>query len=164
MATVLTPEQKLANSWGTHTFTLQGDEVVISGKRGILSYLGLAIDAVTLDAEDTGVQRTIQRGSYRKSRWLGDTNGPTVGATTVSSIGYPTSSGNAKPGKPFSFTALTDKGGHPTLLVTGTLSIQGPWGRFIQHMLDDRPPHSVRFTTPSGAVMRDPILSAADLD
>jgi hypothetical protein len=163
MATPLTPEQKAANSWGTHTFTLQGDTVVISGKRGVLSYLGLEIDADTLDAEDTGVQRSFERGSYRRSRWLGDTNGPTVGATTVSLIRYPTSSGNAKPGRPFSFTALSDKGGHPTLLVTGTLSIQGPWGRFVQHMLDDRPPHSVRFTTPSGAPMEDPILSAADL-
>ena len=76
---------------------------------------------------------------------------------------YPTSSGNAQPGRPFKFVALTDKGGHPTKLVTGTLSIQGPWGHFVEHMLGDRPPQSVQFFTPDGAKMKEPILSAADL-
>jgi hypothetical protein len=163
MSLTLTPEQKLANSYGSHTFTVAGDEVVITAKRGILTYLGLTIDQGSADAADTGVDRTVTRGSYRRSRWLGDTSGPTVSGSTATVFSYPTSSGNAQPGRPFRFVALTDKAGHPTKKVTGTLSIQGPWGHFVEHMLGDRPPQSVQFFTPDGAKMKEPVLSAADL-
>jgi len=163
MALTLTPEQKLANSYGSHTFTVSGDQVVITAKRGILAYLGLTIDQGAADAADTGVDRTVARGSYRRSRWLGDSNGPTVSSSIATVFAYPTSSGNAKPGRPFRFVALTDKGGHPTKLVNGTLSINGPWGHFIEHMLGDRPPQSVRFTPPGSKPMKEPVLSDADL-
>jgi len=163
MAITLSPAQKLANSFGSHTFTVAGKEVVITGKRGVLAYLGLSIDQGSADAADTGVDRTVTRGSYRRSRWLGDTGGPNVGGSTAQVFSYPTSSGNAQPGRPFRFVALTDKGGHPTKKVTGTLSIQGPWGHFVEHMLGDRPPQSVQFFTPDGAKMKEPVLSAADL-
>jgi hypothetical protein len=159
----LTSAQKLANSFGSHTFTVSGTEVVITGKRGVLTYLGLTIDQGSQDAADTGEDRTVTRAGYRRSRWLGDTNGPNVSGSEATVFAYPTSSGNAQPGRPFKFVALTDKAGHPTKLVTGTLSIQGPWGHFVEHMLGDRPPQSVRFTTPDGAKMKEPILSAADL-
>jgi hypothetical protein len=163
MALTLTPAQKLANSFGSHTFTVAGTEVVITGKRGVLTYLGLTIDQGSQDAADTGEDRTVTRASYRRSRWLGDTNGPIVSGSEATVFAYPTSSGNAQPGRPFKFVALTDKGGHPKKLVTGTLSIQGPWGHFVEHMLGNRPPQSVRFTPPGSKPMEEPVLSAADL-
>jgi endonuclease/exonuclease/phosphatase (EEP) superfamily protein YafD len=46
MPLTLTPTQKLANSFGSHTFTVSGTEIVITGKRGVLTYLGLTIDQV----------------------------------------------------------------------------------------------------------------------
>ena len=159
----LTSAQKLANSHGSSTFTVAGTEVVITGKRGVLAYLGLTLDQGSQDAADTGVDRTVTRAGYRRSRWLGDTNGPNVSGSEATVFSYPTSSGNAKPGRPFKFVALTDKGGHPKNLVNGTLSIQGPWGHFVEHMLGNRPPQSVRFTPPGSKPMEEPVLSAADL-
>jgi len=163
MTLILTPEQKLANSYGSHRFNVADREVKITAKRGVLTYLGLSIDAESFDAADNGYDISVTRGSHRRSRWLGDSNGPTVSGSTAHVFYYPTSSGNAKPGRPFRFVALTDKGGHPTKKVSGTLSINGPFGHFIEHMIGARPPHSVQFYTPDGAKMMEPILSAADV-
>ena len=162
---VLTPSQRALNAYATATFTVAGKQIIVGGKKGTLQYLGLTVDAVSADAATSGEDRQVTRAGYRRARWLGDTGGPNVGETTATVFAYPTSSGNAKPGRPFKFVALTDTAGDSKgRKVSGTLELQGPWGHFIEHMLGDRPPQSVRFWSPDGARMEQAVLSAADVD
>jgi hypothetical protein len=160
----ITPSQRALNAYATATFTVAGEEIVVGGKKGTLQYLGLAVDAVSIDAATSGEDRTFTRAAHRRPRWLGDTTGVQVRETSGTAFVYPSSSGNAQPGRPFKFKALTDTANHPRgQKVTGTLSLQGPWGHFIEHMLGDRPPQSVRFWSTDGAKMDQAVLSAADL-
>jgi hypothetical protein len=159
----ITPAQRALNQYATATFTVAGKEIIVGGKKGTLQYLGLAVDAASADASTQGEDRNFTRAAHRRPRWLGDTVGVQVRETTGTVFMYGSSSGNAKPGRPFKFKALSDTANHPRgKKVTGTLELQGPWGHFIEHMLGDRPPQSVRFWTPEGARMDDPVLSAAD--
>lgn len=162
---VLTLAQRALNAYATSTFTVAGKEIIVGGKKGTLQYLGLTVDAASIDAAAVGVDRQVTRGGYRRARWLGDSGGPNVQASTATVFSYPTTSGNARPGRPFRFVALTDTGGDSKgRKVSGSLELQGPWGHFIERMLGDRPPHSVRFWSPDGARMDQPVLSDADLD
>jgi hypothetical protein len=159
----ITPAQRALNAYATATFTVAGKEIIVGGKKGTLQYLGLTPDAVSVDASSSGEDRTFTRAAHRRPRWLGDSVGIAVRETTGTVYEYASSSGNAKPGRPFKFKALTDTQNHPKgQKVTGTLSLQGPWGHFIEHMLGDRPPHSVRFWSTDGAKMEEAVLNAAD--
>jgi hypothetical protein len=159
----LTPAERALNAYATSTFTVAGKEIKVGGKKGTLLYLGLVPDAASVDAAAVGVDRTITRASHRRARWLGDTGGPQVRESTSTQFGYPTTSGNAIPGRPFRFKALTHTAGDARgRKVTGTLELTGPWGHFIERMLGDRPPQSVRFWSPDGARMEQAVLNDAD--
>jgi hypothetical protein len=67
------------------------------------------------------------------------------------------------PGKPIRFEAVSDRGGDSQApLITGTVSITGAFGLFIQYMGVNRPPKSVYFYTPRGRRLDAPTLNAAD--
>ena len=162
---VLTPAQRALNAYATSTFTVAGKQIKVGGKKGTLQYLGLTVDAVSADAATSGEDRNFTRAAHRRPRWLGDSVGVSVRETTGTVFQYPSTSGNAIPGRPFKFKALTDTAGDSKgRKVTGTLELTGPWGHFIEYMLGDRPPQSVRFWSPDGARMEQAVLSAADLD
>lgn len=161
----LTAAQKALNSQQHASITYQGKEVKIYGKSATLQYLGLIPVAGGGDIAGQGESQTVQRKGFQRARWFGDSGGPSIPATSVERMLYPSKTGNATPGRPFRFQAVTDTGGdNKGRKVSGSLNIVGPWGAFVAYLTQNRPPHSVNLWNPSGSKLKGPVLSDTDFD
>lgn len=155
--------ERLLNKQGRKTITIQGRTIVVSGKIGVLQYLGITPDAAIQDSSYLGVDATITRKAHKRARWYGDTTGSSVAQSTTNITRYRYTDGSTTPGKPIGFEAVSDRGGDPEAnLITGTLELSGPFGLFMAYMESNRPTKSVRFRGPRGKFLAAPTLSAAE--
>lgn len=152
----LTEAQQILNSFGKFEGSAGGKEFTLYGKKGTIIALGLTPSAIASDLSQTGVSKVVQRPGGNRARWLGDTEGPSYGASAAQVMFYPGRSGNALPGSPFRFSlagdtyTVTQNGQQVTKTHKWTLSIDGPWGAFVAYMLDNRPPADLTLWTPRG--------------
>lgn len=152
----LSEAQRILNSFGKFEGTMANKSFTIYGKRGTIISLGLTPEALAGDLGDTGVSRLVHRPGGNRSRWLGDTGGPSYAASDATVLFYPGRSGNALPGRPFRFSLAGDtytvnQGGQQvTKTHKWSLNIEGPWGAFVAYMIENRPPADLTLWTPSG--------------
>lgn len=148
--TTLNDQQRAKLRQVTKTVSHLGSSFKIHGRLGTMEYLGIIPDLSSSDMAASGVSRTVRRPAGRRSRWLGDTEGPMVTASTANVKFYPSKDGNAVPGTPITLINLdvTDEttGNHPQ----GTLSIEGPLGGFYAWINVNKPSFRTQIIGPSG--------------
>jgi hypothetical protein len=157
--------ERLQNQQVKKTITFQGRKLIVSGKLGTLAYLGLQPDTTVADSSMVALDVSFTRKAHKKARWYGDTGGANMPQSTVNMVRYKQSSGGTTAGKTIGFEALTDTNGDDKgRKVTGSFSLQGPFGYFVAYMEANRPPKSVTFIGPRGKKVAAPTLSDAAFD
>lgn len=149
-----TPEQRLKLRKGTVTLGIAPSEVKVHGTIGTLEHFGWTPDGGSIDLSQAGETRVVQRAAHSRSRWLGDSGGAGVSASSATVKFYPSRRGNALPGTPVRLRNL----------VTGldwTVQIQGEIGDFIAYMLSNRPPFDMQVIGKRGNPYNAPILADA---
>lgn len=148
--TTLNDQQRAKLRFVKKTVNNLGSAFKIHGRLGTFEYLGIIPDAGSTDLLANGISRTVQRPAGRRSRWLGDSQGYNVAGGTANVRFYGSRDGSVLPGRPITLVNLdvTDEetGNHPT----GTLSIEGSIGAFIQWLGQNRPSFRTQIYGPSG--------------
>jgi hypothetical protein len=147
-----TPAQRAKLRKGKATIEGAGASVDVWGTIGTLEYFGFPVDESGSDLSLMGISRSVSRAAGKRSRWLGDTQGVSVGASTANVAFYPSRRGNALPGTPVQLANLT----------TGekwTVQVNGPMGAFIDWLDSNRPGFDMQVYGKTGNRYSAPLLA-----
>lgn len=104
----LTEAQKAKLRTAKAVISTASGEATVYGSIGNLEYLGLTPDSGMGALALMGVSRSVVRKAGRRSRWLGDTGGVSVGGSSANVAFYPSHHGNAIAGTPVKIVNLQD--------------------------------------------------------